>query len=249
MDIKTTLAYIHSVKWQGAKPGLSRTRELLRALGDPQDSLRFVHVAGTNGKGSVSAMIASVLRVSGLRVGLYTSPYILRFNERMQVDGADITDDELIEMTEIIRPHADAMADSPTEFELITALAMLYFKRRECDVVVLEVGMGGELDSTNVIKTPDLAVITAIGLDHTAELGSTIAEVASAKAGIIKAGGAVACYGAEPDALAVIRAKCEAVGATLAVTDFSRLDVKSLTLDGAAFDFPPLRNLTIPLAG
>ncbi|MDR0839577.1 MAG: bifunctional folylpolyglutamate synthase/dihydrofolate synthase [Oscillospiraceae bacterium] len=249
MSIETTLEYIHSVKWQGAKPGLERTRELLEKLGNPEKSLKFVHVAGTNGKGSTSAMMASALRAAGYVTGLYTSPYILRFNERMQVDGEQISDGELEEMTELIRPHADAMDDAPTEFELITALAMVYFARRRCDIVVLEVGMGGELDSTNVIATPELAVITAMGLDHTAELGNTLAEIASAKAGIIKAGGDVAVYGAEPEAVAVFEKKCADVGARLVRTDFARLSVRSSSIGGSIIDFGAIRDIFLPLAG
>ena len=147
MTYEQALEYIHSVSWMGSRPGLSRTRELLSLMGDPQDSLRFVHVAGTNGKGSVCAMLASVLEASGYKTGLYTSPYILRFNDRIRVNGVDIPDDELAEVTEYVKQYAETMEDHPTEFELVTAIGFEYFKRQQCDVVVLEVGMGGELDS------------------------------------------------------------------------------------------------------
>ncbi len=186
MSYEETLKYIHNVKWQGSKPGLERTRQLLKSLGNPEKELKFVHIAGTNGKGSTAACISAVLQKAGYRTGTYTSPYILRFNERMQVNGAHITNSELEELTDEIRPYADAMKDAPTEFELITALAMKHFLYKKCDIVVLEVGMGGDLDSTNVIETPEVAIITAIGLDHTAELGPTIAAIAAAKAGIIR---------------------------------------------------------------
>ena len=249
MSIESTLEYIHHVKWVGAKPGLERTLELLKKLGDPEKSLKFIHIAGTNGKGSTAAMISSVLRAAGYKTGLYTSPFIIRFNERMQINGESISDAELETLTDIVRPFADAMPDPPTEFEMITALAMLYFKRNACDVVVLEVGMGGELDSTNVIDTPELAVITAMGLDHTAELGGTLAEIASAKAGIIKSGGTVAVYGEEPEALAVFEERCRSVGATLVKADFSKLSIHSLTLEGARLDFGALRDLFVPLSG
>ena len=182
---------IHSVSWKGSVPGLSRTRELLRRLGNPQNQLKFIHIAGTNGKGSTAAMLASVLRAAGYRTGLYTSPYISCFNERMQVDGAMIPDEELAEITEAVRPHADAMADAPTEFELVTAVAMVYFARHRCDLVVLEVGLGGELDSTNVISTPEAAVICNIGFDHTQVLGDTLEEIAAAKAPAFKPGKAL----------------------------------------------------------
>lgn len=249
MSYEETLRYIHNVKWQGSKPGLERTRTLLKALGNPEKSLKFVHVAGTNGKGSTASCIASVLQQAGYNTGLYTSPYILRFNERMQVNGIHISDEELEEMTDEIRPHADAMTDAPTEFELITALAMKYFLKKKCDIVVLEVGMGGELDSTNVIDTPEVAVITAIGLDHTAELGPTLPAVASAKAGIIKDGGDVIIYGGESEVDAVFEKKCKEVGARLIRTDFGRISVKHFGLDTVIFDFIPYGEIRLPLVG
>ena len=203
MNYSEALSYIHSVCWKGSVPGLSRTRELLGKLGNPEQSLKFIHIAGTNGKGSTAAMLASILEEAGYTVGLYTSPFINRFNERMQVNHTCIGDEELAELTDYVRPYADSMADSPTEFELITAIAMEFFKRKHCDIVVLEVGMGGALDSTNVIDTPEVAVIAAMGFDHTRELGSTMTEIASAKAGIIKPHGDVVIYGQNPEAEAV----------------------------------------------
>jgi dihydrofolate synthase/folylpolyglutamate synthase len=249
MSYEETLRYIHNVKWQGSKPGLSRTRELLEKLGNPEKALKFVHIAGTNGKGSTAAMIASVLRQAGYRTGLYTSPYILRFNERMQVNGEHISDTDLEKLTEEIRPLADAMADPPTEFELITALAMRYFLYEKCDIVVLEVGMGGELDSTNVIETPEAAVITAIGLDHTAELGPTLADIALAKAGIIKNGGDVVIYGGDAAVEDVFEKTCARRSAHLYRADFSRLNVRSYDLDSLSFDFEPYKGVRLPLVG
>ena len=249
MSYEDTLKYIHSVKWQGSKPGLSRTRELLAALGNPEKALKFVHIAGTNGKGSTAAMVAAVLQKAGYRTGLYTSPYILRFNERMQVNGEHISDCDLEELTEEIRPIADAMADPPTEFELITALGMKYFLNQKCDIVVLEVGMGGELDSTNVIDTPEVAVITAIGLDHTAELGPTTAAIASAKAGIIKKDGDIVIYGGEKDVENVFEARCAENHATLHRADFTRLKIHRCDLDAVYFDISPYRYIRLPLVG
>ena len=133
MNYNEALSYIHSVCWKGSVPGLSRTTELLRRIGNPEKTLKFVHIAGTNGKGSTAAMLASILEDAGLTVGLYTSPFINRFNERMQVNHAPIGDEELSALTEWIRPHADAMADAPTEFELITALALEFFRRRRSE--------------------------------------------------------------------------------------------------------------------
>ena len=141
MNYEEAMQYIHAVQWAGHKPGLSRTRTLLAALGSPHKRLKFVHVAGTNGKGSTAAMLASCLRAAGYCVGLYTSPFINRFNERIQVDGEQIGDEELVRLVEKIRPAADAMADVPTEFEVITALGMLYFAEKQCDIVVLELSL------------------------------------------------------------------------------------------------------------
>ena len=166
MTYEEALAYIFSVKWTGSKPGLSRTKELLSLMGDPQKSLSFIHVAGTNGKGSTCAMLYSMLRAQGYRVGLYTSPGLKRYNDRMQVNGQEISEETLASIVEEIRPFADGMEDAPTEFEMTLAIAMAYFQREKCDVVVLEVGMGGELDATNVIDPPPC------GGDHAVRYGS-----------------------------------------------------------------------------
>ena len=180
MNYEQAMEYIHAVQWAGHKPGLTRTRTLLAALGDPHKQLRFVHVAGTNGKGSTAAMMASCLQAAGYRVGLYTSPFINRFNERIQVNGVQIPDEELVRLVEQVKPAADTMEDVPTEFEIITALGMLYFAQQKCEIVVLEVGLGGTLDSTNVIDAPECAVITALGMDHVKELGPTLGDIAAA---------------------------------------------------------------------
>ena len=154
MTYEEALTYIHSVSWEFCKPGLDRIKALTEKLGDPQNKLKFIHVAGTNGKGSFCSMLDSVLRASGMKVGLFTSPYIKFFNERMCIDGKPISDTELAEITSYVRPIADSMTDKPTEFELITAIALEYFARNKVDIVIFEAGMGGRLDSTNVITTP-----------------------------------------------------------------------------------------------
>lgn len=250
MTPEEALLYIHKTKWLGSKPGLSRTKKLLSLMGDPQKELNFVHVAGTNGKGSTCAFIDGVLREAGLKTGLYTSPYINVFNERMRVMGEMISDDELCELLEFVKPFADSMTeDQPTEFELITALAMEYFRRQKCDVVVLEVGMGGELDSTNVIENPPVCVITAIDFDHTAFLGDTIEQIAAAKAGIIKKGSRVVAYDMTPSIIGVLEEKCVRTGATLCKADFSKLKVHGGTLGETSFDYGDFKNLKISLAG
>ena len=172
MMLDEVLAYIHKVDWRGSVPGLSRIDTLLGLLGHPERHVKYIHVAGTNGKGSTCAMLASVLRAAGYKTGLYTSPYIFRFNERMQINGAPIPDDTLCALVEELRPLADRMADPPTEFELVTAIGLTWFAREACDIVVCEVGMGGEFDATNVIPAPEVAVITNIGDAHIEFLGS-----------------------------------------------------------------------------
>ena len=249
MNYEEAMQYIHAVQWAGHKPGLTRTRTLLAALGDPHKRLKFVHVAGTNGKGITAAMLASCLQAAGYRVGLYTSPFINRFNERIQVNGEQISDEELVRLVEKIRPAADAMADVPTEFEIITALGMLCFAEQHCDIVVLEVGLGGALDSTNVIDPPECAVITALGMDHVKELGPTIADIASAKAGIIKPGSPVVSYGGVPEADAVIARVAAEQHAPLRVVDFSKLTVEGGGLDEVTFDFDGLHGVRLPLIG
>ncbi len=263
MTYDEALAYIHSTCWKGSQPGLARTRELTDRLGRPQDRLRFIHVAGTNGKGSTSAMLASVLRAAGYRVGLYTSPFILRFNERTQINGQNIPDEELAAVTALVRPHAEAMADTPTEFELITAIALVYFARHQCDCVVFEVGMGGRLDSTNIIdaETVVASVITGIAMDHTAFLGDTPAKIAAEKAGILKSGVPVVFGGmhpavgeAHPDAAAVtsaqvIREQAHINHAPYIEVDHTALAQVRADLFGCTFDYGPRRDLTIPLAG
>ena len=249
MNGREAIAYIHSQQWEKRTPGLHRIRRLLELLGNPQDGLKFVHVAGTNGKGSVCACLASMLQSAGYRVGLCTSPYLEDFRERIQVDRQPIPETELGVLTQRVRAAAEQLEESPSEFELITAIAMLHFRRSWCHIVVLEVGLGGTLDASNVISVPEAAVITAIGLDHTALLGNTLAEVADAKAGIIKPGGAVVSFGGCPEADAVIRRRCQEQGAFLTEMDPSRLTVRSLTPQGSTLEIRPYGPVHLALAG
>ena len=249
MTYSEALEYIHSVQWLGSKPGLQRTVELLERLGNPEKQLKFVHVAGTNGKGSTCACIASVLKEAGYKVGFNLSPYILRFNERIQISGEQISDEELAELVAEVKPHAEPMEDHPTEFELITALALLYFYRKRCDIVVLEVGLGGELDSTNVIPCPEVAVITAMGLDHVQVLGDSMTAVARAKAGIIKDGATVVSYGGNAEADEVFRTTCEEKNARLITADHGRVTALHSDLHENCFSCAPYGEIHLPLIG
>lgn len=249
MTVEQALEYIHSVCWKGAIPGLSRTFELLERMGDPQKKLKFVHIVGTNGKGSTAAMTASVLRKAGYTTGLYTSPYIFRFHERMQVNGEEISDRELAEITEFVRPHAEAMADHPTEFELVTAIAMEFFARRKCQIVVLEAGMGGAMDSTNVIDAPEVAVFTNIGLDHTEYLGDTLEKIAETKAGILKTGSDAVCYRVNASVEAVYERICAEKHIPLHKAQFDSIVSRSHSLEGQTFDYEARRDIFLPLLG
>ena len=249
MTYDEALEYIHGVSWTFCKPGLERIRELCVRLGNPQDSLKFIHVAGTNGKGSFCSMLSSVLSASGLKVGLYTSPYILEFNERMRVNGKNIPNRTLARLTERIRPIADSMSDKPTEFELITAIAFDYFKEENVDVVILECGMGGRLDSTNVITTPLLSVITGIALDHTSFLGDTVEKIALEKAGIIKPGIPVLFGGEDDSAAAVIMSEAARKNSPFLRTDYSQLNVRRADLSSTVFDYRERRGVEISLLG
>ena len=249
MSYDEAMEYIHQVTWRGSKFGLERTNELLERIGNPHKKLKFVHVAGTNGKGSTCAMIAKTLTLAGYNTGLYISPFINDFNERMQMNGLPISNNLLAEITSYIKPHAEAMADPPTEFELITVIAIEYFLRSKADIVVFEVGMGGELDSTNVIDTPELAIITNIGFDHMRELGSTIQQIASAKAGIIKSGGDVLIYDQNPEADEVFAASCLAKDARLHITDHNRVSSVAAALDALTFDCKPYGTFRCGLVG
>ena len=249
MTVEEAIAYIHSVFWKGSIPGLGRTQTLLAKMGNPEKDLKYVHIAGTNGKGSTAAMTASILRKAGYRTGLYTSPYIYRFHERMQIDGEQISDEDLIEITEYVKPLADSMEESPTEFELVCCIAFEYFKRKKCDIVVLEVGMGGEFDATNVIGVPEAAVITNIGLDHTDVLGSTVEEIALTKSGIFKEGGHAVIYRGTPSVEAVFENVCREKHVSLKKADFDGLKLHSHGLEGQVFDCGARKNLQLPLLG
>lgn len=202
------LDWIHSRGRFGIKPGLQRMEALLALLGNPHRQLRYLHVGGTNGKGSVAAITAAVLQASGYSTALFTSPYILSFTNRMSIDGRDIDGSELVQLVEQLRPLVEKIAEDErlgpmTEFEVVTALAFAYFARKQPDMVVLEVGLGGRLDATNVV-TPLVSVITNVTLDHTQVLGETIRDVAREKAGIIKTGVPVVTGALEPEAQQVI---------------------------------------------
>ena len=227
------IAYINEPRWQESRYGLERIGELLERMGHPQDRLKFVHVAGTNGKGSTCAFIEAALREAGYKTGLFTSPYIITFEERIRVNGQNISLDDLRDVTLFVREHAEAMAaasgEHPTEFELMTAVAFEHFARSGCDIVIAEVGMGGRLDSTNIIEAPEACVIVRLGLDHTEFLGDTLEAIAHEKAGIIKPGAAVISWPQDDEAaMRVIAETARDAGSDVIVPDFSQLALEPI---------------------
>lgn len=252
MDYCDALKYIHSLMRFGSRLGLERIGELLEKMGNPQNKLKFVHVAGTDGKGSTCNMIASILTEAGYKTGLYTSPYVVDFSERMQIDGASISGEELAGLVERYKPLVDEMEGrglSVTEFELITALAFAWFAERGCDIVVLEVGLGGRFDATNVIDTPLVSVVTSISMDHTDVLGDTIEKIAFEKCGIIKEGGVtVTNSNQDADALAVIMQQAALKNNRLHVANVRALNVLRHGFFGIEAEFDGMR-LHIPLCG
>lgn len=249
MTLEQALHYIHSVCWKGSIPGLERIEALLDKMNHPERSCKFVHVAGTNGKGSTCAMLASIFQAAGYKTGLYTSPYILRFNERIQINGQQIPDEAICELTEYIKPLADSIFEQPTEFEMVTALGFEYFAREKCDIVICEVGMGGEFDATNVILPPEAAVLCNIGLDHTEVLGDTLEKIAATKAGVIKPGCDAVIYREQASVEQVFEERCKAVGAKLHKADFDSIRLLSHDLTGQVFSWGSFEALHLPLLG
>jgi len=214
VNFQEALDWLNDSQFTGIKLGLENTFRLLKAIGNPQERLRFLHVAGTNGKGSVCAMLDSCLRAAGHKTGLYTSPHLVDFRERIRVDGVMISPQEIAEGLTRLRQAAQDWDHKPTFFELSTVLALDHFERSGCDVVVLETGMGGRLDSTNVV-VPLVSVITPIAMDHMAWLGDSIAKIAAEKAGIIKPGAPVISSPQQPDAAEVLSAKSASVASPI----------------------------------
>lgn len=241
MIYKEAVEYIHSLNKFGSRPGLDNIGRLLKALGEPQKKLKIIHVAGTNGKGSTCSFISSVLREHNLKVGLYISPFVVCFNERIQINGEYIPNDKLAEYTAKVKKATDSVNDHQnpiTEFEFITALGFCYFADEKCDAVVLEVGLGGRLDATNIIESPCVSVITKIDLDHTGVLGDTIEKIAAEKCGIIKGNcPTVTASDNSPEALEVIKQVACQKTSCLTVADISKAKVLSSNIFGSCFEY------------
>ena len=248
MTEQEALEYIDNGRWSSMRLGLDRIRELMDRLGNPEKQLKYVHVTGTNGKGSTCAMTASILKEAGYRVGMFTSPYIEHYSEQMMINGEPVNISDFTNAVDIVKSAAEAMSDHPSKFELITAVALVYFAGKQCDIVVMEVGMGGETDSTNVIPAPQVAVITNVGLDHTEYLGDTIEKIAQVKCGIIKPGCDVVCYDGASEVTDVVRKKCSDTGAKGHFTDFTDIGYVKSDIYGETFTYKGM-NYHIPLCG
>ena len=235
MTVREAVDFLENYPIKASRPGLERIRVLMEKVGNPQKGMRFVHVTGTNGKGSTCAFLDSVLRKAGYRTGLYTSPHLEHYLERIRVDGKMAEGRNLSKAAEQVKQAAESMEDIPTWFEVTTAVAFLYFRYCRCDIVVLEVGMGGEFDATNVIDCPEVAVLTNIGLEHTQILGKTVREIARTKSGIIKQGCSAVCYDGDPAAVETISERCAEMKVPLRVTDFTALKVLRSDLNGQSF--------------
>lgn len=239
MSFDEVINYIESAKYDATRLGLERTFELCSLLGNPQDELRFVHVTGSNGKGSVCAFLSSILSEAGYKTGLYTSPQIEKFNDKIKISGIDASDEMIEEAGERVIDAAKRMSDHPSQFEMITALAFLVFKEAGCDIVVLEVGMGGETDSTNVIKNTEVAVINNICLEHTEYLGNTIEAIAKIKSGIVKPGCDVVVFNSSDEVIDVVTKKALEVDVKVHIVD------KNEIKQAKQFDIPLMGSFQI----
>ena len=250
MNYSEALEYMKIAAGRGSILGLARITGLLSLMGDPQDKVKVVHIAGTNGKGSFGAMLTSVLKSAGYRVGGFSSPAITRVTDSFRIDGEEISGDDFAELIGDIAPICESMDEKPTEFEVLTAAAYELFLRKNCDIAVVECGMGGDLDSTNVVKAPVLSVITNVQKDHAAFLGDTIAEIVSHKCGIIKQGRPVYFGGDSEEAYEIAADTAKEKGAELFLPDYSQFSWtdESCTINGADITYKG-EKLHIPLLG
>ena len=253
MNYQEAMEYMEKVGTYGIVPGLDSIRELCRRMGNPQDDLKFVHIAGTNGKGSTLAYISSILQAAGYRVGKYISPVIIEYCEKIQIGKQKISHKDLCEGLEIIRKHCDDMVEDgfhhPTPFEIETALAFWYFKEKNCDIVVLETGMGGREDATNLITTTQVAVLASIGMDHMKFLGNSLEEIAAHKAGICKPGCIVVSMRQKCAAMKVVEQTAAQLDCPLIIADAANAKHVKYGLKKQTFDYGDYKKLEISLAG
>lgn len=253
MSYRETMEYIESLQCYGSVPGLTNIINLCEKLGNPQDALKFVHIAGTNGKGSVLSFVSNILTESGYKVGRYISPVIFEYRERIQMNGKMISQKDLCRLMGVLKAACEEMVKEgkahPTPFEVETALAFMYFKEKECDLIVLETGLGGAQDATNLIQNTEIAVFTSISLDHMGILGNTLTAIAGEKAGIIKAGCQVVTALQKPEVQMVLEEHCLEKGVSMTVASPEKITGIKSTLERQRFSYGQYKNLEISLIG
>ncbi|WP_245570072.1 bifunctional folylpolyglutamate synthase/dihydrofolate synthase [Lacticigenium naphthae] len=251
--MQEVISLINTNRGNGRKENLNRMRLLMEKIGDPQKELKFIHLAGTNGKGSTAAFVDSILKKSGLNTGLFTSPHLQRINERLQINGAEITDEEFIQTTQLVEPYVGQVEEELGEklyaFEILTAVAFLYFKEKEVDIVILETGVGGRLDATNVITQSEVSVITSIGMDHMKVLGNTIEEIAKEKAGIIKKSGTIVTYPFSKSIQTIVEEIAWEKETKWIPVDPAQLTILSSSIDGQRFTYKGTDEWAIQMLG
>lgn len=238
MNYEESLEYIHSRNKFGIKLGLDATNNLLKKIGNPHHKLNFVHIAGTNGKGSTTSYIHDILMADGYKVGKFISPFVHSFTERIQINNCEISEKDLAECTTVVKEAIEKHNLTPTEFEVVTAIGLYYFEREKCDYVTLEVGMGGRFDATNVIPAPLVSIITSISIDHTEYLGNTIADIAFEKCGILKTGSKTVAYADNPDeANKVIKETAFEKDIPLIIPDKKYIRILEQNIEGTSFEY------------
>lgn len=253
MNYNESLKYIEETHKFGIRLGLDNMKNLLELLGNPQDKLNIIHVAGTNGKGSTCSFISSILKESGYKVGLYTSPFLETFTERIRVNGENISQEDVARIVNLIKEKTEESGIHPTEFEIVTAMAFLYYYEQDVDFVALEVGLGGRFDATNIINKSEVSVITSISLDHVGILGDTVENIAYEKGGIIKENGTVIMYDQDEKIKNVIKDICKEKNAKYIEVKFNDIDIKQSDIYSQKYDCSVLgksyENLEIKLIG
>lgn len=253
MSFQETMDYIEGLQAYGSVPGLTNIQNLCKKLGNPQEALTFVHLAGTNGKGSVLSFVSTVLKEAGYRTGRYLSPTVFDYRERLQINGRMISKKDLCRLMTLMKEACEKLVEEgkphPTPFEIETAMGFCYFKEQSCDIVVLETGMGGEMDATNIVQNTAVAVFTSISLDHMGILGNTLSEIAEQKAGIIKTGCRAVTAKQTPEVLSVLKDRCTKQGVEIAVADAGEAHSIKSSLEKQRFSYKEYRNLEITMAG
>lgn len=249
MNYSEVIQYLRGTNRAFCKPGTERVSALCSAVGNPQEDLPVIHVAGTNGKGSFCVLLASLLQAAGFRTGRFSSPALCDITETISVNGEEISKEEFARLIARLRPFAEEQTDRPTEFELLTVAALLYFREQNCDYVILECGMGGLTDATNVISRPRLSVITGVSSDHTSFLGKTVAEISRQKAGIIKQHCPTLWCGSDPTAEAEIRKTALQNSSPVYTVPIDTLKIKNADLSGTVFDFDGYKDLFLSMLG